>query len=133
MRPLTVQPPSVAGPEPDRELSCTMTTLGSATQAVPVSRDTLEPPSSGSPPDDALGESRPVKPDDDDTLGDGSARDSTTGHSEARQGSCRPSLGPRGPETEPATGRVPTVWEAPPFSAGEDVTTTARLAHGDPN
>jgi hypothetical protein len=50
-----------------------MNILMRMTQAVPVSRDTPEPVLSGSPPDDALGESRPVKPDADDTLGDGSA------------------------------------------------------------
>jgi len=44
--------------------------------------------------------------------GDGSACGSTTGHFDARQGPCRPSLEAQSPETEPASSRVPTVWEA---------------------
>ena len=123
MRLTTVQPPSVAGVEPDREsLSC-MTALVSLTHAVRVSRDTPEPTSSGSPPDDARGESRPVKPDGDDMSDDGSARDSTTGRPRSEGGTLPFEVVGEGPETEPAC-RVPTVWEAPSFTAGEDVTTT---------
>ena len=122
MRLTTVQPPSIARVEPDWKRLLLMETFVFLTHAVRVSRDTLEPLSSGSPLDDARGESRLVKPDGDDTSGDGSARDSTTGHSEARQGPCRLRLGTRSPETEPASGQVLTVWEAPSFTAGEDVT-----------
>lgn len=125
MRLTTVQPPSVVGGDPDRKSLLCMTVCGRMTHAVRVSRDTLEPVSSGSPPDDALGESRPVKPDGDDTLGDGSARDSATGHPRSEGGTLPFEAVGEGPETEPAC-RVPTVWEAPSFTAGEDVTRLLR-------
>lgn len=127
-----MQLPSVAGSEPDRIVLFSIGLNVNVTQAVPVSRDTTEPVSSGSPPDDRLGESRPVKPDGDDTLADGSARDSTTGHSGPSQGPCRSRLGTQRPETSPASGRVPVEQEAPSFTAGEDVTTACHRTTEEP-
>ena len=129
MRPTTVQPLSVAGLDPDAETLFLIRTFVMVTQAVPVSCDTLDPVLSGSPPDDTLGESRLVKPDGDDTLGDGSARDSTAGHPRS-EGETLPFEAVReGPETEPAC-RVPTVWEAPSFRSGEDVTDVSPTVNG---
>ena len=84
-----------------------------------------EPYSSGSPPDDALGESRSLKTTGDDTLGDGCTRDGAAGR-------CRKRLGPsrrcrqRGSRNPPhgTAVWVPTVWEAHDFSRGRDITSS---------
>ncbi len=55
---------------------------------------------------DRLGERRPEKPGVDDSLADGSARDSATGRSRARDETRPTDLGRNGPETCSATGRV---------------------------
>ena len=72
--------------------------------------------STGSPPVDDRGESRPEKPDGNDTSVDGSARDSTAGHSRPRQGPCRPRSGERRPGTSLAPCQIPAVQEPPPSS-----------------
>ena len=71
---------------------------------------------------DRLGESGRLKIDRDDTLSDGSARDSATRRSRPRVETRPIDSGRASLETEP-DDRVPRCGrEAPPFTAGEDVT-----------
>nr|ASK38325.1 hypothetical protein [Halorubrum lacusprofundi] len=71
---------------------------------------------------DRLGESGRLKIDRDDTLSDGSARDSATRRSRPRVETRPIDAGRASLETEP-DDRVPRCGrEAPPFTAGEDVT-----------
>ncbi|WP_242437214.1 hypothetical protein [Halorubrum lacusprofundi] len=69
-----------------------------------------------------MGESGRLKIDRDDTLSDGSARDSATRRSRPRVETRPIDAGRASLETEP-DDRVPRCGrEAPPFTAGEDVT-----------
>jgi hypothetical protein len=71
-----------------------------------------------------LGESGRLKIDRDDTLSDGSARDSATRRSRPRVETRPIDAGRASLETEP-DDRVPRCGrEAPPFTAGEDVTSS---------
>jgi len=71
---------------------------------------------------DRLRESRVEKPCGDDSLADGSARDSATRRSRPRVGTRPADAGRNGLETEP-DDRVPRCGrESPPVTAGEDVT-----------
>ena len=67
---------------------------------------------------DRLGESHPEKPSGDDSLADGSARDSATGRSRARDEPRPTDLGREGPETCSATGRGSLCGGAPSFTTG---------------
>jgi len=71
---------------------------------------------------DRLGERRPEKPGVDDSLADGSARDSATGRSRARDETRPTDLGREGPETCSATGRGSSCGGSPVVYDGEDVT-----------
>jgi len=66
---------------------------------------------------DRLRERRPEKPGVDDSLAGGSARDSATGRSRARDETRPTDLGREGPETCSVTGRVSSCGEASPFTA----------------
>ncbi|ACM57553.1 hypothetical protein Hlac_1975 [Halorubrum lacusprofundi ATCC 49239] len=81
---------------------------------------------------DRLGESGRLKIDRDDTLSDGSARDSATRRSRPRVETRPIDAGRASLETEP-DDRVPRCGrEAPPFTAGEDVTRFSSAATSSP-
>lgn len=85
-----------------------------------IGRCDTEPTSSGSPPDDCLGESRPLKTAGDDMLADGSTIDGATGHSAAEAGTLPVEARSSRPKTSPGR-RVPTAWDSTPFRACEDI------------
>lgn len=78
---------------------------------------------------DIHGESRLEKPGGDDSVGDGSTCGGATGRSRTSGETRRLDSGRGGPKTEPAC-RVPTAWDAPSFTAGEDVTEARSTTDG---